>query len=444
MSWPGLAALALALAAGGLLCAGAAPVVPAASTGSAAVTPASSAVATAPAALPALPRVGPRQYGARPGVAQMAALGAAIFRDPGLSASGRQACASCHDPAHDFGPPNARAVQLGGADLKQPGLRAVPSLKYLQATLPFQRHYSDEDDLHGEDAGPTGGLTWDGRANSPHEQALLPLFSPFEMANRDVADLAAKVRRAPYAKAFRAAFSAPGRDVFADPRATVAWLAMALEVYQQDARTFYPFTSKFDAVLRGQAALTPQEARGLALFNDPNKGNCASCHPSARSGADGGFPLFSDAGHIAIAAPRNAQEIPADADPAWHDLGLCGPLRTDLAGADGPEAAELCGRFKAPTLRNTARRQVYFHNGALHSLREVLEFYVDREIHPARWYGAAGRYDDLPARYHANVSQEVPFAPLPDGRPRLSAADIEDLLAFLGTLDDGWRPGPAR
>jgi len=389
-----------------------------------------------------LPRVGPRQFGSTPTVAQMTALGAQIFRDPGLSASGRLACASCHDPAHDFGPPNALAVQLGGADMRQPGLRAVPSLKYLQATLPFQLHYSDEDDLHGDDAGPTGGLTWDGRARNPHEQALLPLFSDFEMANRDIASLAAAVRRAPYATAFRAAFSAPGRDVFKDPRATVAWLAMALEVYQQDAKTFYPFTSKYDAVLRGQAELTPREARGLVLFNDPNKGNCASCHPSVRSGADGGFPLFSDAGHIALAVPRN-RDIPANADPRWHDLGLCGPLRKDLG--DAPEADELCGRFKAPSLRNTDRRGAFFHNGALHSLREVIEFYVDRELHPARWYGddASVRYADLPARYLANVSQEVPFTPLPGGQPRLDAAEIDDVLAFLGTLDDGWQPAVA-
>src|SRR5579871_4908769 len=80
-----------------------------------------------------LPRVGPRQFGTTPTVAQLTELGAKIFRDPGLSASGRLACASCHDPAHDFGPPNALAVQFGGADMHRPGLRATPSLKYLQA-----------------------------------------------------------------------------------------------------------------------------------------------------------------------------------------------------------------------------------------------------------------------------------------------------------------------
>ena len=64
--------------------------------------------------------------------AALQAVGRAMFFDPSLSASGQMACSSCHDPAHGFGPPNALDVQIGGKDLKQPGLRAVPSLTYLQ------------------------------------------------------------------------------------------------------------------------------------------------------------------------------------------------------------------------------------------------------------------------------------------------------------------------
>ncbi len=384
------------------------------------------------------PLIGPRAYGDRPTVRTMIDLGARIFADPSLSASGRQSCASCHDPAHAFGPPNALSVQLGGADLEHPGTRNAPSLMYLQTTIPFTEHYIDDEDGHGDDAGPTGGLTWDGRVNSAREQALIPLFAPHEMANADARSLSARVRKAAYADEFRAAFSAPGRDVFDDPEQTVRWLAMALEIYQQTPEVFYPFTSKFDAVLRRQAVFTPQEARGLALYNNPNKGNCATCHPgSIRS--DGGFPLFTDAGHINVGVPRNPA-IPANRDPAYHDLGLCGPLRTDLADHD-----DLCGAFKAPSLRNVAVRQSWFHNGAMHSLKEVLEFYVDREIHPARWYaraadGSVQKYDDLPARYHDKVNREVPFEPLPGNRPRLTAAEIDDLIAFLNTLTDGYQP----
>jgi cytochrome c peroxidase len=397
--------------------------------------------AASPAAPAPADRVGLRAFGDRPTVKTMADLGARIFADPGLSASGRLACASCHDPSHRFGPPNALPAQFGGADLQRPGVRAVPSLMYLQTTIPFTEHYIDDEDGHGDDAGPTGGLTWDGRASSPHEQALIPLFAAHEMANRDVASLAAEVQKSPYARTFREAFSAPGRDVFDDPQQVVAWLAMALEVYQQSPAVFYPFTSKYDAVLRHQATLAPQEQRGLALFNDPGKGNCASCHPSGIR-ADGGFPLFTDAGHIAIGVPRNPR-LAANRDPQHFDLGLCGPERTDLA--DKPA---LCGRFKAPSLRNVASRPSFFHNGAMHSLKDVIAFYVDRDIHPERWYprasdGQAARFDDLPPRYRAQVNDDVPFEPLPGGRPRLTAAEIDDVIAFLNTLSDGYQPIPA-
>ena len=53
------------------------------------------------------------------------------------------ACATCHDPNHAFGPANALPVQLGGGDLRQPGLRAVPSLKYLQVVPQFTEHFFD-------------------------------------------------------------------------------------------------------------------------------------------------------------------------------------------------------------------------------------------------------------------------------------------------------------
>src|SRR5579862_8440811 len=79
-------------------------------------------------------------------VREAAALGRRLFADPALSASGRLSCAGCHDPARAFGPPNARAVQLGGASRQEPGLRAVPSLRYLQAVPQFAEHYYDSGD----------------------------------------------------------------------------------------------------------------------------------------------------------------------------------------------------------------------------------------------------------------------------------------------------------
>ncbi|MBP0500572.1 cytochrome-c peroxidase, partial [Mycobacterium tuberculosis] len=90
---------------------------------------------------------------------------------PSLSASGKQSCASCHSPEHAYGPPNALSVQLGGADMTLTGVRAAPSLRYVQNVPAYTDHYHENDGNDAEDQGPTGGHNWDGRANSTHEQA---------------------------------------------------------------------------------------------------------------------------------------------------------------------------------------------------------------------------------------------------------------------------------
>lgn len=82
-----------------------------------------------------------------------------------------------------------------------------------------------------------------------------------------------------------------------------------------------------------------------------------------------------------------------------------------------------------------------------HSLREVLDFYVTRDISPQKWYarskdGKVEKFDDLPSEYHKNVNAEPPFAPLPGNQPRLSPAEIKDIIAFLNTLTDGYAPNP--
>src|SRR5689334_13831795 len=132
--------------------------------------------------------------------AALEALGRKLFFEPALSASGKMACATCHDPKHAFGPPNDRPVQLGGADMGKPGLRAVPSLTYLQDTPPFTEHYFESPD-EGDDSidnGPTGGLTWDGAIDRGREQARVPLLSPFEMANESPGAVVARARAAGY------------------------------------------------------------------------------------------------------------------------------------------------------------------------------------------------------------------------------------------------------
>jgi cytochrome c peroxidase len=369
------------------------------------------------------------RFSRRPSAAAMTELGRQLFFDPQLSASGQMSCATCHDPRFAYGPPNDRATQLGGLDGKSVGGRAVPSLRYLQTLQPFAEHHFEEAGDESVDQGPTGGHTWDGRADTTHDQARLPLTSPLEMANPDLAAVVDKVARSGLAARFRAVF---GDDVLSDPIRSSTAVLMCLEVFQQSPKDFYPYSSRYDAYLRRQIELSPVEQRGLALFNDPKKGNCASCHPS--QGRQGAFPQFTDFGFNAIGVPRN-RELPANRDPAFYDLGLCGPQRRDLTGHPG-----YCGEFRVPPLRNVAVRRAFFHNGVFHRLEQVLDFYVERDTNPAKWYpkvdGRVSPFDDLPPAYRKNVNRDPPFGGRPGAAPALDKSEIRDLIAFLKTLTD--------
>jgi cytochrome c peroxidase len=367
-------------------------------------------------------------------VKQMTSVGEKMFLDPSLSGSGKLACASCHSPDRAFGPPNALSVQLGGSDMRRPGFRAVPSLRYLQSVPQFTQHFHDSDDEGDEsvDAGPTGGLTWDGRVDHGADQARIPLTSSFEMGSTP-AQVVAAVKAAPYAGELRDAF---GATIFDNDEKAFDAILRSLEAFEQTPQKFYPYTSKFDAFLAGKATLNEAEMRGLELFNDEKKGNCAACHISQRA-KDGSPPQFSDFGLIALGVPRN-RALPVNKAPKFYDLGACGPERKDLKGEP-----EYCGIFRTPSLRNVATRKVFFHNGIYHSLDEAVRFYVQRDTNPEKFYptvhGKVQKFDDLPKRYWANVNTEPPFDRKPGEKPALDEAEIKDVVAFLNTLTDGYQ-----
>jgi cytochrome c peroxidase len=356
----------------------------------------------------------------------VSALGKLIFRDASLSASGRLACASCHNPDNAHAQTNDLAAQLGGPDLATQGFRAAPSLRYLNLTPRFS---------FAADGTPSGGFDRDGRAQTLAEQAQRPFLAAHEMANADAAAVIAKLQRAAYAEQFRSVF---GAAIFDDPATAFDRVLLALQQYQNEDPAFHPFDSKYDQFIAGKLVLDPAELRGLALFNNPGKGNCAACHTSAK-GADGSPPLFTDFSFDNLGVPRNGA-LAANADPAYFDLGLCGPDRTDLAAR-----RDLCGAFKVPTLRNVATRRVFFHNGRFGNLNDVVAFYVRRDTNPEEWYptaadGTVQKFDDLPPALRGNVNiTEVPYNRRPGDAPALSPTEIDDVVRFLGTLTDGYR-----
>jgi len=371
---------------------------------------------------------------ATPDRKRMAELGRKIFFDTSLSASGKQSCATCHDPAHAFAPANDLSVQLGGAQQDSQGARAVPSLRYVLNRTPiWHQPYvaSLAERIREGVESPSGGFAWDGRFNTLHEQAEFPLLAQNEMANASAAAVCEKLSKADYAAQFRHVF---GETIFNSPQQRYQSALQAIEQFELDDPNFHPYSSKFDAYLDGKIELSAQENRGFALFNDPTKGNCASCHIDTKA-ADGSHPLFTNYQYEALGVPRNPA-IAANANPNYYDKGVCGPTRKSLA--DNPD---LCGLFKTPTLRNVASRGAFFHNGYFHTLKSALQFYVQRDTNPKRWYPHSGndvvKFDDLPPAERGNINvTDLPLDNKLDGKPIWNDKDIDDVIAFLNTLTD--------
>jgi len=364
-----------------------------------------------------------------------AQVGKKMFFDKRLSASGKMACATCHDPDHAYGPPNDLAVQPGGPRLADSGTRAVPSLRYQEFTPPYADMLDNPDGISAP--GPGGGYTMDGRASTLADQAQIPLLAPNEMANRSPAEVVKKIRNSAYAPLFKQAF---GERIFGDTKRAFQKALEALQAFQMEDPSFHPYNSKYDLYAGNKigGTLTEAERRGFKVYNDPQKGNCFACHYNG-AGMNGSVRMFTDYTYSAIGVPRN-MDIPANKNPKHYDLGICGRPDHPL-----PESKQYCGMFKTPTLRNVATRKVFFHNGQIKSLHDAIRFYNTRDTDPELWYpvvgGVAQKFDDLPPEYRVNIDAQKPL----DGRargaqPAMSEQDVSDLETFLNTLTDDYSP----
>lgn len=82
---------------------------------------------------------------------------------------------------------------------------------------------------------------------------------------------------------------------------------------------------------------------------------------------------------------------------------------------------------------------MFFHNGEYHTLQQVLDFYNFRDTKPQKVYPLGQKYNDLPAKYQANVDTiDPPFNRQVGQQPALSPQEEQDIIAFLKTLTDGY------
>ena len=255
-----------------------------------------------------------------PPTLQTIALGRRLFYDPQLSKDNTLSCATCHNPKFDFTDGRRVAEGVGGAS----GVRNAPTI-INTAYLPFQ--------------------FWDGRANDLEQQASSPIADPLEMNQTHKVSVSKLEKEPVYKKMFT--------DAFGSGDITIGRVEKALASFE---RTVLSGNSAFDRFQYGadNKALSPSQARGLALFIDPNKGNCAACHT-----IDPKYALFTDG--------------------KFHNIGVGvddqGNLK-DIGRYHETTVESDRGAFKTPTLRNIANTAPYMHDGSLQTLKQVVDFYA--------------------------------------------------------------------
>ena len=342
-------------------------------------------------------------------------LGKKLLFDTNLSTPPGQACAACHGREVGYTGPDAAINAAGavyeGAVVGRFGNRKPPSAAYAGAS-PI---------LHVDGTTWVGGMFWDGRATGwilrdpLAEQAQGPFLNPLEQNNASAQVVIDKVLVSNYSGLFL--------QVCTDSSAYYECIGRAIAAYERSAEVSQ-FTSKYDYWLKGQAMLTGQEARGLALFS--GKAKCANCHVP---------PNFTDFTYDNLGVPRNPLN-PFYSEPTynpdgfnWVDTGLGGFLKT----ASYPEIVYNAewGKHKFPTLRNVDLRpsrkfvKAYSHNGYFKSLEEIVHFYNTRDVLGAGW---------LPPEVDLNMNTAEM------GNLGLNHGEELAIVAFLETLSDGYVP----
>lgn len=332
-------------------------------------------------------------------------LGKLLFFEKSLSTPPGQDCSFCHDPSTGFADPDRDLPVSRGARPGIYGNRNDMTIAYAAYIPPLQ--YDEEEGIW------FGGLFWDGRANDLLEQAAGPPLNPLEMANPDTITIAESLRKLDYADLFSDVF---GPGALSEAVQAFTFMLEAIAAYEQSSEVS-PFDSKYDLWLKEEAELTESEMRGLQLFVSEEKGNCDACHPSFPT-VEGVGPLFTDYTYDNLGVPSNPENpfylLPEDLNPDGFDFVDLGLGETVMDPGEN-------GKFRVPTLRNIAITAPYMHNGVFKTLFEVIAFYNTRDIAP--W----------PA---PEVAENVNKDEL--GNLQLTNQEIEDLVAFLTTLTDGW------
>jgi cytochrome c peroxidase len=456
------------------------------------------------------------------GYSRVRILGGLLNYDLKISVFENMACSSCHMPYVGFGGPipsvNLLTIAYPGSFHFRFGKRTPQRYTY-SPKFPVLKYNTTQ-------AAFFGGNFWDARSTgfklqSPDaEQAQHPPLDSQEMGEPDLACIAFKISQAVYLPLFK--------TVWGDDPSTIHWpgdtasicatpagaavlgsnpspVALSAEdrtkannVYDhwgqsisflEGSDDISPFTSKFDAFLKGNYTMTSDEMAGYNLFR--GKANCNSCHldgrstapsPTAPNAEDTGTiadtePVFTCFGYSNLALPKNPRDafyyqttpdsFGFTANPGgftYTDFGLGTFLRSGFGSGPNPNAnwiqfaAKSDGQFQTSTARNVALvpskcptteapgpyfQKAFFHNGYIKSLKQLVHFYNTRDV-----YRMPVESGECPAGTVEKVTC-WPEAEVPQNRDMtigslgLTDKEEDQIVAFMETLNDGFtKPYP--
>jgi cytochrome c peroxidase len=296
-------------------------------------------------------------------------LGETLFSETALSGTLTKSCASCHMPSNYF---NDNLI-------KSPSLHKDSTLRRHTPTLLY--------------AGRQHMQFWDGRSEKLEDQIKNVIFNPLEMGGKTSLIKKQILQNGRYQSLFKLAFPAKPAD-----KLGVDDIAEAIAAY---VGTLGSMNAPFDRYLRGdQKALTDDQIDGFNLFM--GKAQCGTCHfpPFFNSLLP---PLFDISEVEVLGSPANddLNKPLSDKDPGRYDLYHIRYYR---------------GAFKTPTVRNAAKTAPYMHNGALASLKTVMDFY-----NRGGGTGLGLALED----------QTLSSSPL-----NLNTTEIEHIISFIDALTD--------
>lgn len=367
-------------------------------------------------------------------------LGHALFFDKVLSGNRDIGCSTCHNPAYHTS--DLLPMSIGTGGLRPGGGRQLGTGTFLSrnATELFDRGRPSWrvlladgriSDLGGVLQTPFGAQVPDSLDGALAAQALLPLQARDEMRGHagdldrsgqpnEVALLPDTALPAIWAALVTRVVALPGYDSLlaaaypglAPGEVRIQHLTNALAAFIRT--TWQTGNTPFDLYLAGDStALSPEATRGARLFFGPAR--CSACHRG---------PMLSD------------QE--------YHNVGVP-PMGPGINGEPDPGRARVTGdpadrfRFRTPALRNVGLTAPYMHNGVFTSLDAVIRHYsniplalalfdpstIDPRLRPTLRLDAATQAALL-------VTLDTTLR-----RPiRLTAADVQDIHAFLLALSD--------